>query len=1012
MDVAVLGPMRVRVGDDWIEPSSETQRRILGLLVLRVGHRVTTDELLDVVWRGDPPAGGTRTLRFHVSKLRDLLDPGRTLGGGPVVTDRRGYVLRIEPDDIDAHAFEAQAAVGRELLAAGDPAAARTELDRALSLWRGDAWPDLRYDDIALPAIRRLDEIRLSATEDRIEAQLALGADARLIAELTELSERHPLRERLWAQLIRALCDTGLDAAALEAYDRAAAILDAEVGARPSVSLQSLRAEIVEDSTLQLVDALRPDVLPARVSSFVGRTEELDRLSRLLRTHRLVTVTGLGGSGKTSLAVEAARAATDVIFVDLSDVDGERGVALRLASASRLAPSGSPGSLGAVVEQLAEAIPGDETLLVMDNCEHVVTSVRQAVDALLARVGSLRVLATSRTPIHASGEGVLHLGMLPVPGGDDCRDVESSDAVRMFVDRIAAFQADFRLDDTTSQPVAAICRRLHGLPLALELAAARLRVLRLDELLARLERPFDVLVDEQRSGERHRTLWGTISWSHDQLSPRAQILFRRMSVMRGEFDLEAIAAVCDGGDDGIATDVLAEVEELVDASLLERTMDPAGGFRMLATVREFATVALEDVGEVDTVGRRHAAYFAQRVAQRADGRGASRPVDVAAVRRDSENQAAALDRALARGDDDVVLRLASGLALDWYAVGPTSAATDRLRAIVASTDDESLGRATVLRELGLSLPWSGRIDDANAIADELDHIARRHRALDIEADAAWVRASIAAVAGDASSRVEFLERGLSILRAIDHPATAVLLFDLGSATIRRGDLDRSRQLTRELDREGRIRRDDLAIARVLLLRGDLALWTGDVSSAVELTTRALAAMRTAGFVGPQSDALRSVFDAAVALGDHGLAGGVMNDYEDLVRRNNEAVVGSIAATMQARLAVELGDDARSADRLASALASIHRTEATVGLADALLVAAMLADRRGRHDLAARIVISRSRRLADRGLVDPVPTQRRLARILPTDRQDDRHASWISGPGWRELVDLATDATMA
>lgn len=1014
MDVAVLGPMRVRVGDVWVTPTSEIQRRILGLLLLRAGERVTIDELLDVVWRADPPSGGARTLRFHVSKLRDILEPGRTPGRpGPIRTEHGGYQIALEPDAIDAECFETQAAAGRNLLAAGEHSAALARLDAALSLWRGDAWPDFRYDDVAIPEVHRLDELRLSAHEDRIDALLGLGAAADVVAELADLTDRHPFRERLWAQSMQALADAGRDAEALETFDRAAAILGAELGTRPNPSLQRLRATLVERSASQPIDALQPDTLPLRTSSFIGRSAELDRLSTMLSTHRLVIVIGPGGIGKSALAVEAARAraAAETIFADLSDVETDDGVALRLAHASGLARRTSPRSLMRLVEELSAALAGDETLLVLDNCEHVASGAARAIDALLTRIGTMRVLATSRIRLHASGERVLPLGPLPVPAVDEPLAIEESDAVQMFVDRLTAVRADFHLDDATSHLVAAVCRRLDGLPLALELAAARLRVLSLDELLGRLVRPLDVLVDD-RATDRHRALSTTIAWSHDQLSPGARIVFRRISVLRGEFDLEAIDAVCRAVEDGDSTDVLGAVEELVDASLLGQGASPNGGFRWLATVREFAADALEDAGEVEMVERRHAIHFAQRAIRRSAGRGASLPVDVDAVRRDVENQAAALDRALALGDGDLVAPLAAGLSLDWYAVGPTTAAIDRLRAAAATTRDDSPERAAVLRELGLSLPWSGRADEARIVAEELDGIARRHHASDIEADALWIRAAIAWVEADVATHTKFLERGLSVLRSIDHPTMTIFLFDLASAAIRRGNFERSTELIHELDRESRIRTDSLAAARVSLLCGDLAFWSGDVRSAVRLTTQALASMRADGLIGPQPDALRSVFDVAVALGDLDLAGRAASDHEALVASNGDIVTRSLAEIMRSRLDLECGDEVRSAHRLADALASIHRTKATAGLDGALAVAALLANRRGRHDLAAEIVLGRAGRLAARGLVDPEPVRRRLATIVTPSRLSERSGSTADARGWRELLELAASAAVS
>ncbi|CUW31341.1 ATP-binding protein [Streptomyces reticuli] len=563
MRFGILGPVEIHTDDGTpLDPGGPRPRALLTLLLLDAGRPVSVRRLLDGLYGAEPPAGAVAALQSQISRLRRRLAPHTGIDAVPA-----GYTLAVDPDAVDAHRFARLAAEGRTALAAGDHPRAAALLRDALALWRGPALPDLpdAHADRA-----RLEELRRAAVPDRIEAELGSGRGPELVAELRALLRRHPLDERLYGQLMRALHAAGRPAEALAVYEEARRTLAGELGADPSPELSALHLHLLRDGA----GAPARPRLPAQLTRFVGREAELSRIDRALADSRLVTLTGPGGVGKTRLALEAARTRAgtppDVCLVELAPLaDGARIPYAVLAALGVRDGFRSPAT--DALDRLLAVLADREVLVVLDNCEHLVDAAARTVALLLGACPGVRVLATSRESLGITGEL-----LVPVP------PLPEEPAVRLLRDRARAVRPDF--DDHARVPE--ICRALDGLPLAIELAAARLRTLSVEELADRLHDRFRVLARGDRAkAPRHRTLRAVVEWSWELLDAEERDLASRLTVFAGGATLDAVAAVC-----GVPypEDPLAS---LVEKSFLEVS---DGRYRMLETIRTFAAESLTD----------------------------------------------------------------------------------------------------------------------------------------------------------------------------------------------------------------------------------------------------------------------------------------------------------------------------------------------------------------------------------------------------------------------------------
>jgi predicted ATPase len=589
-----------------------------------------------------------------------------------------GYLLAVAPEKVDAFRFEGLLAQARQLKDT-NPDAAASQLRQALDLWRSPPLEEMSELGGVRQEIQRLEHLRLTALEDRIEADLAAGRQAEVIGELESLIAENPLRERLHGQLMVALYGDGRQADALGAYQRIRSVLAEELGLDPGPELQQLHERILRHDRDLVAEPSQPGIryrnLPIRISRFVGRTTEIAELRRLLSQRRLITVIGPGGSGKTSLAIEVATQfiddaesqGTELFFVDLAPVSDEAQVAAAIAVALGLrgGPGSASGSLTPPELQIADFLRAQKHLLIlMDNCEHVVNAAARITETVLQASAEVRVLATSREPLGLPGEVIWSIpGMATPVELVPTDDLAAFDAIRLFAERAAEARPGFSLDAQTAPLAAEISRRLDGLPLAIELAAARVRTLPLKEITRRLDDRFRLLATSARTAvTRHHTLYAAIDWSYQLLNEPERLLFARSSVFSGSWTVDDAEAVC--SDESLRPDhILDLLTQLSDRSLIQPEPGMQARFRMLESIREFARRQLQESGESTPLGRRHALHFLRM----AEACGA-RPENVAllrAVEDAADDVRSSLQWGLRTGSQDILLRFAGALGWHW-----------------------------------------------------------------------------------------------------------------------------------------------------------------------------------------------------------------------------------------------------------------------------------------------------------------------------------------------------------
>ncbi len=708
---AILGTTQARRPDGSLVPLAGARlRALLAALALRPGQDVSPTLLIAEVWVDGPPADAVGALHALVARLR------RVLGRDAVRSGPAGYRLAAEPADVDLGVFEHLVDQGSAALRAGEPDKAAALLRQALALWRGPALADL--PDRAVAAAGP-EEARLAATQQRIAADLALGRAAAVLPELRELVAARPLHEPLRVQLIQALRAAGRPADALAAYEDARRDLADLLGADPGVELRALHQELlnppdVPSATAEpgptrppadrgrstspaLRGAGRPGNLRTRLTSFVGREPEVAALRQDLTACRLVTLVGPGGSGKTRLAQEAALAQADrwpdgvwlVELASLGDPTAVPGAVLTaLGLRETVLHSGTEARLGETAHgdpthALVEHVARRELLLILDNCEHLIQAAADLAERLLTSCPGLSVLATSREPLGVPGEFARPVDPLP-----------TSPAVQLFADRGAAVRPAF---DPAGEPEAVeeICRRLDGLPLAIELAAARLRTLTPRQIADRLDDRFHLLTAGSRTAlPRQQTLRAVVDWSWDLLSEPERVLLRRLSVFTGGCTLEAAESVCAGAglDQSQVLDLLGS---LVDKSLLIADLGPASSlaerglpdaqapaemrYRMLETIHEYAAERLHEAGPAERADttRRHIQHFRELTRRAAPLlRGPEQLTWLVRLETEHDNIRGALRRAVDGGLEDEALLLALGMSWFWrlrnYAVEATA----------------------------------------------------------------------------------------------------------------------------------------------------------------------------------------------------------------------------------------------------------------------------------------------------------------------------------------------------
>jgi predicted ATPase/DNA-binding SARP family transcriptional activator len=691
--IGILGPLEVR-GDAGqpIELGGPRLRALVIRLALDPGQTIPIERLCGDLWPGDGPADSGNALQALVSRLRHAAGPGAVQHGAG------GYRLAVPPEQVDAAEFERLVGVARAVLAGGGPEPGgdleqgAAVLREALRLWRGPALADVADAPFAAGPVARLEELRLAATEDRIEADLALGRGAGLAPELEELAAAHPLRERLRGQLMRVLYLAGRQGDALNVYQETRELLADQLGVDPSPALSDVYLAILRGdpsapagngarpaapaSPVPAATASRRGNLPAQLTSFVGRDEELNRVTKLLDEARLVTLTGPGGTGKTRLAIEAAARLADQVpdgmwFVPLAPVrdaiDVPQAVlsALGVAEAPRPADTVWPTVLPPL-DRLTDALASQRLVLVLDNCEHLIAAVAELAGRLLAAAPGLRILATSREPLGVIGETLCPVPALPLPPpGVTAGEAMEYGAVRLLAERAGAVRPGFTVDSGSVGPVVRICRALDGNPLAIELAAARLRSLTAAQVAGRLDDRFALLSAGSRTAlPQHQTLRAIVDWSWDLLSDDERTVLRRLAVFNGGASPDAAEQIC--ALDAQASQIIDLVASLVDKSLVTATGEADVRYHLLETVRAYAAERLAEAGEQGQVQAAHARYFlalAERAAP--ELRGPDQLDWLTRLSAEHDNSAAALRHAIRVRDVPTALRLVDALSWFW-----------------------------------------------------------------------------------------------------------------------------------------------------------------------------------------------------------------------------------------------------------------------------------------------------------------------------------------------------------
>jgi predicted ATPase/DNA-binding SARP family transcriptional activator len=668
VEVRFFGEFEVVENGEVVPVRGAKQRALLALLALHRGQPIGAERLIDALWEDGQSANPANALQAQIGQLR------RTLGAATILTTDAGYALAVAPGDIDADRFGALVAEGRRLSDTGEIESASAALGEALRLRRGEPLGEFAYAGFADAERAHLYELTVVALEARIGADLALGRHGEVLGELETLCQEHQLRERLWELLIIALYREGRQAEALRAYADIRDRLVDELGIDPSPALQELEARVLgQDPTLDTAPA-RPGLAAAapatggnlreQLSSFIGRHVELELLSETVRTYRLVTLVGPGGVGKTRLAVEVAASLRKdyrdgAWLVELAGVTEPEGVAPAVAGALGAAASamGSPSPPGSAVDLIRHHLSGRFLIVVLDNCEHVIDRAAGLAENLVCEIPGLRLIATSREPLGVPGEVVIPVAGLSEPV-----------AMELFVDRARAVQPGFSADGQAGQVVKDVCRRLDGLPLAIELAAARLRALPLTTLTERLDDRFRLLTGGARTTmPRQQTLRAVVDWSYDLLFEEERLLFDRLSVFTGGCELSAIEAVC--ADDRVPRDEILDIlSRLIDKSLVTADLSayPAR-YSQLQTLWQYARERLADLDGAEQVHERHAHWYLDLGEQGRPGlRGPSGIEWRARLEAELDNFRSALDWFIGRGDATSALGLVGNVAYLWF----------------------------------------------------------------------------------------------------------------------------------------------------------------------------------------------------------------------------------------------------------------------------------------------------------------------------------------------------------
>ncbi|MFB7615052.1 BTAD domain-containing putative transcriptional regulator [Kitasatospora sp. NPDC056181] len=935
--LTLLGAFRAARGDAALPVPGARLQALVVRLALAGGRPVAQGVLVDAIWADAPPAGAAHALQTLVSRLRRALGSARA-----VAQVAGGYRLDVDAADVDALRFERLAAAGRDGLRAGDPGAAAAVLGEAVALWGDQPGAEpAAVAAVAPAAATRLAHTSVEAVADLADAELSLGRADAAAARLTALLAERPVHERAAALLIDALAAQGRQAEALALYGRVREALADTLGTEPGAALRERHLRLLHaEPPAPAADPVRsgpaadtarpgPGNLPAPLTSLIGRDDDLARIATRLAAGRLVTVLGPGGAGKTRLAVEAARRhrheyRDGAWMIDLAPVTEPAKVASALLAG--IGPRG--GAVfdararveGEELDVLVDRLGGRESLLLVDNCEHLIDAVAHLVAALLPRCAGLRVLATSREPLAVDGEVLVPLGPLALPGPDDgVEQVRRAASVRLFTERAAAVRPGFDVDETTLPAVRRVARGLDGMPLALELAAARLRTLSLPELADGLSDRFRLLSTGSRTAlPRHRTLRAVISWSWDLLGEQERTVAERVSVLPGGVTPASATAVC-AGTAVPAAEIPELLAALVDRSLLQLAPEP-GRYRMLETLREYGTDRLADTGDLGTVRDLAADHFAALMARYDPQlRGPGQPAAIRVVSAEYDNTLAALRRRCDTGDAPGAVALALDLTWYWQMFGRHADAAYWLGEALAVPG----GEPTPDRDCARAIHLLNRIDIRSGMTAE--ETAADHAGIRALADRLLAYPELPGPYGALAALPRaFRQEAQSTPALIEHLADGDDVWLSGLARMFRarfaenaGELDRTRTDVAAALACFRQVGDRWGQANVLPVRAQLRQYDGDLDGALAdlREARSLAAEFGPLSLGDEVfDDLRWI-DLHLRRGDTDLVTTTIDSARERALRANAPEMRFLVDAWEAVLRVRLGDLDRARELL-------------------------------------------------------------------------------------------------
>jgi predicted ATPase/DNA-binding SARP family transcriptional activator len=928
MQLRLLGRLELADGSGAVALPGAVSRAIVGRLLLAGGAVVHRDTLIDELWEEREAKDPVNALQVQVTKLRAALAT-RDLDGR-LQSQYGGYRFALGPqDELDTVRFEAAVREGREHLAAGAYRRAEGVLRQGLALWRGRALDDLKgrvFDAERL----RLEELRLSAQEDAGAAGLELGRAAELVPELTALVSAAPLRERSRARLMLALHRCGRNAEALDVYESGRRLLRSELGADPSPELRSLHDAILAGDPRPgkaTADSVRLSPAPAvsrptpgeggpdhPLGPFVGRGEELDGLRAALDRERLVTVVGPGGVGKTRLALEACAlmqsSCDGVWWVDLASADSA-GVLAAIAAALGLSdasvrPDQPPHDY---VHRLTSFLAGRQAILVLDNCEHLLDAVAPLVAVLLGRCPALTVLATSRAPLAVAGETLYPLA--PMPDGE---------AAELFSTRAVMIDPSFTADETAMHDIRSLCRRLDGLPLAVELAAAHVRLLPVREIELRLDNRFALLAKGKRTAPaRHRTLRAVLDWSYALLDPTEQRVLTELALYVGGCSLDVAETAIPLPEAG-HHEILQVLAQLVDKSLLFTVSTPDGSrLRMLETVREYALDRLRDEGRDAEAEERFMAWALRFVHETTD---ALTPGDQGqSIRRhtaESANIRAASDLMMARTRAAQALSLEARRGCYWIISGREEEGIDRLqRSLRAYDTAEGQGGAEPPAEDELALHYAlawlvwlnhvvGRYAEGGCFIDRYKEAWRQAKNPDLAFLGPCYEPLHAMLNGRDDVEELFVRAEEGVAGTEFHWDRAVLLTNWTTYCLQVGDIDGARSRSQAAVSAAAASGDDFAMACTLTLRGDAEESDGLRDRARAHWTEAARILRSLGARGQYAYAALRIVCLDIAEGAVETAENRLSEVVRLADELSADDIRAAAAILRGALAFHAG----------------------------------------------------------------------------------------------------------